>query len=229
MSDKETFIKKDTGSRGVTEEKVTYPSNSYTSKEKGRPGVATPEERRISKVTTGVVLTKKKSFSKKLAEVFVGDDVSSVSQYIIYDVLIPAAKATLSDMVGGGIEMLLFGESRKTDRLHRDKGRSYVNYQGASQKPDYRRREASPQNRSRHDFDDIILETRPEAEDVLGRMIDIIEQYGVVTVGELYQLVGITGTGFTDEKYGWDNLSSATVSRVRNGYLINFPKASPLE
>ena len=77
-------------------------------------------------------------------------------------------------------------------------------------------------------FDDIILETRWEAEEVLSHMIDLIENYGVASVADLYELVGITGS-FTDNKYGWTNLSSATVSRVRDGYLINLPNAQPID
>jgi hypothetical protein len=206
-----------------------YPSNSNKTRDRVAKPTAAPEVKQITKVTTGLVTTKKKSFGKKLSEIFIGDDVGSVSQYIIYDVLIPAAKATLSDMIGGGIEMLLFGEQRKTNRLTRDKGRSIVNYQKFSEKPDYRRSAASAQNRDRHDFDDIIIETRGEAEDVLGRLVDLVDAYGVATVADLYQLVGMTGSGFTDAKYGWDNLSSASVSRVRNGYLIVLPRAMPVE
>ena len=34
---------------------------------------------------------------------------------------------------------------------------------------------------------------------------------------------------FTDNKYGWKDLSSASVSRVRDGYLLNLPRTVLLD
>ena len=89
----------------------------------------------------------------------------------------------------------------------------------------YERREPSLRNRSRHNFDDIILDSRGEAEEVLSHLVDLVDDYGMASVADLYDLVGIT-SNFTDNKYGWTNLSSASVSRVRDGYLIDFQVSS---
>lgn len=214
-------IKADYGAAGEKVIEIDLPSNSYKSREVKTEVVA---EKKIGKITTGNVKTKKKGFGKKFAEVFIGDDVTSVSSYILYDVLIPAAKSTLSDMVSGGIEMLLFGEAKGT-RTRRDKNKSYVSYSSYSRGE--RERGASDRsavNRARHNFDEIILESRGEAEEVLSHLVDLTEDYGQATIADLYSLVGMT-SAFTDDKYGWTNLSTATVSRVREGYLINLPKA----
>ena len=82
--------------------------------------------------------------------------------------------------------------------------------------------------RARLNFDDIILESRGEAEEVLSHLLELVENYGVASVADLYELVGITGS-FTDNKYGWTNLSTASVSRVRDGYLLNLPNATPID
>ena len=74
---------------------------------------------------------------------------------------------------------------------------------------------------------DIIIENRGEAEDVLSRMDELIDQYGLVSVADLYDLVGINGN-YTDNKYGWFNIRTASVVRVRDGYMIKLPKAVPL-
>ena len=76
--------------------------------------------------------------------------------------------------------------------------------------------------------DDIILESRVEAEDVISRMKEIIETYGFVRVTDLYYLVGITGD-YTDNKYGWTNIRDAEPVRVRDGYMLKLPKAVPLK
>jgi hypothetical protein len=40
-------------------------------------------------------------------------------------------------------------------------------------------------------------------------------------------LVGITGN-YTDNKYGWTDIRSASVNRTRDGYALKLPKALPL-
>lgn len=217
---------------GPEEKKVirdVFPSNS-------KKVVAKKEESKVvDKVIKGKVVTRKKGIGKRFTETFLGEDVKGVGSYIVYDILIPAAKDTLEDLVKGSIEVLLRGESRGTSRVKRDKGKSYVSYSSYYKsdrddrdRRDRDRREPSSRNRSRHKFDDIILESRGEAEEVLDLLVDHIEQYDMVTVSDLYGMVGID-PNFTDEKYGWTNLSSATVSRVRDGYLIDLPKTVQLD
>ena len=81
--------------------------------------------------------------------------------------------------------------------------------------------------RTGYDFDDIILDSRGEAEDVLSRMDELIDNYGIVSVADFYDLCGITGS-YTDNKYGWTDIRSAQVVRVRDGYKIKLPRALPL-
>lgn len=59
-------------------------------------------------------------------------------------------------------------------------------------------------------------------------MQDLIDTYGMVSVADLYDLVGINGS-YTDNKYGWTHLRSADVQRVRDGYLLKLPKALPFD
>lgn len=210
-------------------ELFTYPSNTKTTRK-----VEQPEKRKVEQVTSGTVKQQKQSFGRRLTETFLEDNTKSVGDYIIHDVLIPAAKSMISDTVSGGIEMLLFG-GRKGSRTNRDGGRSYVNYNSASyrgsirdmpgRRPD---REISRVGRSRHDFGEIILETRGEAEEVLSHLVDLTIDYGMASVADLYDLVGIT-SNFTDNKYGWTDLRNASVSRVRGGYLINLPRTCEIE
>lgn len=197
-----------------------YPSNSHLSKEEKK------EDKKIEKVVSGNVIQKKKSLGKKMAGVFLEDDTKSVWQYLLYDVLIPAAKATISDMVSGGVEMLLFGSTKgRPNRRNNDK--TYVSYSSYYDKPS-RPTNGNNLNRARMNFNDIILESRGEAEDVLTHLFDLVDRYGVASVADLYELVGIAGN-FTDNKYGWTNLSSASVTRVRDGYLVNLPKPTPID
>ena len=101
----------------------TFPSNSRAPKPRPEPEKI-PEGKKVEKIVTGKVKKQKRGFGKKVAETLCEDDTKSVGSYIVYDVLIPAAKDMLSDMVGGGIDMLLFGgEGRSRRRSSRGSGR----------------------------------------------------------------------------------------------------------
>lgn len=209
-----------------------YPPNTKSQ----RPSKPNTEKKKIEQITSGTVKQQKPSFMRRMTSTFLEDDTKSVGDYIVHDVLIPAAKAMLSDMVGGGIDMLLFG-GRRGSRTNREGGRSYVNYNNASYRggnvrnardPREQQRDISRVGRARHDFGEIILETRGEAEEVLSHLVDLTIDYDMASVADLYDLVGIT-SNFTDNKYGWTDLRNSSVSRVRGGYLINLPKTQQLE
>lgn len=57
----------------------------------------------------------------------------------------------------------------------------------------------------------------------MNRLISICDQYGVVTVGDLYSLADIFKT-YTDENWGWRDLRSARVIRAHSGYILDLPK-----
>ena len=157
---------------------MDYKPNSHKYKEEQKNLPA--ERKKVEKVVTGKVKTKKKSEASKLKDVFISEDVSNVKSYILMDVLIPAAKKAISDIVSNGIDMILYGETRGRKS---SSGASYVSYRDYSRRDD--RRDTS-RTRTGYDYDDIILETRGEAEDVLERMNELIDMYDVVSVADLY-------------------------------------------
>ena len=120
--------------------------------------------------------------------------------------------------------MLLRGDAGGRNRRSTADRVSYVKYY--DRKDDSRRADTS-RTRTGYNYDDIILQTRGEAEEVLSRMDEIIDTYGVVSVSDLYDLVGITGN-YTDNKYGWTNIRNAKPIRVRDGYMLDLPKVLPI-
>ena len=197
-----------------------YQGNSHKSKEEASREVA--PAKKVQQVAAGK--PRRINEVRKLADAFITEDVHSVKDYIIQEVLLPAAKKAISEMVSSGIDMLLYGEAKSKNRSRYESRVSYTNYY--VREPDYDR---GTRTRSRgDDYDDIILDTRREAEEVLDRMQDLIDNYGMVSVADLYDLVGINGS-YTDNKYGWTHLRSADVQRVRDGYLLKLPKALPFD
>lgn len=199
-----------------------YKPNSHRFKEEQS---TKPEERKkLEKVVTGKVRTKKKSETSKLAEIFIAEDAANVKNYILMDVLVPAVKKAISDIVRDGIDMILYGEA--TGKRKSSTNSTYVSYNKYSYPREYDRREPQ-RTRGGYNPDDIVLETRGEAEEVLARMDELIDLYGQVSVADLYDLVGKT-CEYTDNKYGWTNIRNAEPVRVRDGYLLKMPKALPI-
>ena len=85
----------------------------------------------------------------------------------------------------------------------------------------------SRRGRANFDFDEIILDKRVEAEEVIDQMFLLLEKYDMVTVADLYDLVGIA-SNYTDEKWGWTDLRGAGASRVSGGYLLELPRPEPI-
>lgn len=68
-----------------------------------------------------------------------------------------------------------------------------------------------------------IFDTESEAMETLENMVKIIEEYKVVTLSDFKSLMGDNSL-YTDTKYGWKELSEATISKISAGYVLDLPK-----
>lgn len=191
-----------------------YQSNSFKSKETNEH---TDEKKKIEKVVVGQVKTKKKNGFGKFLSGFVADDTHDIKSYLFKDVVVPTIKKTITDVV----DMILYGGSSK-----RRTTASKISYRSFYDDPRDSRHEvrAVPG----YNYDDIILDSRGDAEEVLNQLNDLIDVYKIASVADLYDLVGVSGN-FTDNKYGWTNLANADVVRVRDGYKLKLPRALPIK
>jgi hypothetical protein len=196
--------------------------NDFPSNSKEAQKDETIERKVVSKVTTGKVLKRKKSFGKKVVETFVGEEIFDVKTYILQDVLVPAFKNTVVEMFRDIPELLLFGE-RRNSRSSSSRGMGRIAYDSMSSRRDVNTREISNRDRATHNFDEIVLTTRNDAVEVLGSLMDLIQDYGQATVADLYDFVGVTGE-YTDRKYGWLDLSRAGLRPVRGGFMLDLPR-----
>ena len=209
-----------------------FPGNRRSS------GVPEPAPaKKVTRITEGEVVRRKQPLGKRFTQLFVAGDSHTVTQYVIFDVILPAAKDMIADAVSQGVERMIFGEARTASRRAASPGSSYVSYNRYSSSPTRvggTPRDTNPagrmsrQARATHNFDEVILPTRREAEEVLDFLHDLLTRYETVSVSDLYELVGETGN-FTDEKWGWTDLAGASVSRVRDGYLLNLPRPVPID
>lgn len=189
------------------------------------------KEKNIKQVTSAPATRRKKGIGKQFKGIFFGGDARTAYQYVVYEVLIPGAKEMLLDGVREGMEKLVLGTSRRQRNAPTSGPMGYVSYNrfamGQQQQPQ-RPRSMSRGSRVRHNFDEILLETRPEAEEVIDRLFDLVGSYGSASVSDLYDLVGIAAT-HTDQKWGWEDLRGSGVRPVRGGYLLDLPDPEPLD
>ena len=200
-----------------------YPPNSHKSKEEQKNA---PEEKRVQKVVKTPVKTKKNEV-RKIADIFISEDVANVKNYIFMDVLVPAIKKAIYDIVTNGIDMFLYGSTGRSKsgssgtkvsyRSYYDQKNSSGGYRGSENKP-----------RNGFEYDDIVFDNRGEAEAVKQQMQATIERYGFVTVADLYDMVDLTAP-YTSQKYGWMSVGSAEAIRTRDGYVLKLPRAVPLD
>lgn len=198
-----------------------YPPNSDKSK---KP----EEEKRVEQVTTSEVIRRKKGLGTRFKGLLFAGDAKSTLQYIIFDVFFPQARDVIADVGKAGIERLVLGDTRRGSRAPSSGPTGYTQYNRYHMggQPQPAPRNISQRARARHDFDEIILTSRVEAEEVLDRMFDILNRYGSVSVADLYLLTGFPSS-HVDNKWGWQNLTGAGVSRIREGYLLDLPQPEP--
>jgi hypothetical protein len=193
---------------------MDYESNSKAKKEE-KP---LPEKPRVAPVTTATKARKK----GKLSQIFLAEDIENVKSYIILDVLIPAIRKAMYDVISEGASAF-FGISSTSKKSTTASKISYREF--------YQKEDKQPSNRlgSRYSYDEVDVSSRGDAEDVLTSMRDLIRRYGCVSVLDLYDLAGLTSDNYTDENYGWLDIRGADVVRLPNGkFRLKLPKAMPL-
>jgi hypothetical protein len=82
---------------------------------------------------------------------------------------------------------------------------------------------------ARASTDDIILYSRVSAELVLDRLYELLERFGVVTVRDLRELVGLPTT-YLDERCGWTKFyaSQTHILQTNKGYMLDLPPTESL-
>lgn len=203
--------------------KAEFPDTSYQGREQRR-NEAPPEKKPAQKVTTGTVTTRKKSELKKFAGIFIPEDTSSVKSYILMDVVIPGIKNAIADVVS----IMLFGETGRLGGGGKRKNGGGTSYQRFYDDPRDRERRDYSRPKAGYEYDDIFFETRADAELVLEQLEEIISIYGMASVLDLYDSAGVTPPNYNAQNFGWTNIQSARPIRVRDGYILQLPKALPL-
>lgn len=207
---------------------TNYSGNSIKNRDNDENKKA--DKPQVKKVIKGSASVKKKSEMSKIASTIISEECKSIKEYAIYDVVIPVLKDTISQLVKGSIDMLFYGEVRSSS----SRGRSSTNASRVSYRDYYddgRRDDRRDDRRlsSRTSYDNIAFDYKEDAEEVLNAMDDIMEQFGVVRVADLFEMAGLSGNGYTDQNYGWTNIRASKIERGRDGkYYLKMTRPSPI-
>jgi hypothetical protein len=184
------------------------------------------EQKSDRKVIEGTAKLKTKSELQKAAGSFISSDIRSVGSYALTDIVIPAIKNTVVSVIKDGIEMLFFGEARRSSNDRVPGAR--VDYRGMySDRRDEPRRD-EPRRVTGYEYEDIKFYNRGQAEAVLDAMGDTIAEYRFVSIGDLFDFAGLTPPAYTNVRYGWDSIRYAEIRRTRDGeYYIDLPRPRP--
>ena len=174
-------------------------------------------------------------FSRAGVLFFGEDGFKGVTEHLVRDILIQSIQTTVSDIATnsihtiadvttGSIKRAIFGDNYINDDRRRNSN-DYWN--GSRRYVDYSRQSERPLHHKSDNVSNIVrvieFDSANDANEVLSYMIDSVEQYGLVTVADFYELSDVASK-FTDHQFGWTNLDGVRVVPIRGGgFYISFP------
>lgn len=209
---------------------ANYPNQSDKARKADKPK-ARPQ---LERVTTSEVVQRKKPMRHRVADTLFPERAQSIGQFVLQDVIVPTVKDLLYEVVTAALGRSMWGNAgrRAVNRFVQGPQQGpggFVSYNLMSQSPSVQKgpgqlRAMQPDEptRSSRDFGQFVFPNRGEAEFVLERLVDVVREYQVVTVSELFTLIGQPATT-TDHKWGWFNLSGAAVQGIHGGFVLTLP------
>lgn len=188
--------------------------------------------KKVDKVIGGGAIQRKKPLTRRIAENFTGADARSVGQYVLFEVVLPQVKDLIYDVGSSALQRSLFGDRGSNSYTSSSRRKGYTPYNTvatAAVSKVQQQMKPAPQATS-DEFGEIIVESRGEAQEVMDKIGNLIETYGMASVSDLKAAVGLTGS-FTDEKFGWIAMGGTDIRRVggaQPGYLLILPRPEEL-
>lgn len=197
---------------------------------KGQPVTQpiTQETRPKKKAITQATPVKKNVWVRAFNSLVNEEDTHNLKNVLLQEVVVPAVKSIILDVVTTGITTALYGrnapQQSRTTQGYRNTGRT--NYQAAYQPTQTTTRTQPKSYDSGRDgrtyVNEYVIANRHEAVMILDELKNSISMYGSVSVADYYDLIGHDGN-YTDHNYGWIDLSRVNITGTRGGYLLHLP------
>lgn len=224
-------------------ENEEYPTNSNLSKLRAtvpvspaKPSQQSEGERpKPEKAIEGEASIKRKTVGKRFSAIFTGVSLKEIVDDAIDQAIIPGIKGMIRDAgeraldrwLGNGAGSRIPNAAARTmvTNVAHVAYNKFSAPNAAMVRPDATRppMAMSRRGQSVHDFEEIEFATRKDASIVLDLMYDRLQQYGSVSVAEFYAWADVRGN-FTDQNWGWRDLTGAGPTMARNGmFVLNLP------
>jgi hypothetical protein len=208
---------------------MDYQGNSKNAKDKETAkSIPADGPKKIERIVATPVVVKKRGLGRKFKDLFIAADFKTTAVSVAMGVLVPAAKNMLLDAINKGSETIILGESATRRRTIGSNSRITYNSPPSRTGWGSPLRNAPPispeprQLAPRMASMDLILSTKEEADLVVENMNNVVDQYNVVSLADLKDMIG-ESTTHVDQKWGWMDLRGTKVIQVREGYLIDLP------
>lgn len=199
---------------------TVFPSNTMVPTE-GRNTQPEESDRPMTVGVEGEKKTRKRGLGRRLSDTLFAGDRATVKDYVIFDVLIPAFKDTVSDMIANSIDILFNGSpGSRRSRGSRFNSSIRTDYSSASMSrvrslAQKRASEVSQGRMRGMDFEDVLM-YKDEAYDTLSYLRDRTDEYGYASLADYYSYTG-KSYDFTMQKWGWDEDDLYSVHPKRAG------------
>lgn len=213
-------------------ENLTPNSDKYRSEKPGGE-----EKHEVRKVQTSNVKVKKRTLFSNLADTFIREKPAEVRKYVLQEVVVPAIMDTIYDCITSAVGMIFY---KKADR-RRPGGNSNTtgsrfNYSAIST-PSIRKERTPAYGGSKgslRSFDNLVFESKGEAENVRDSMIEFLDRYGTISVMQFYDIadIDVSNVAFTENNWGWKRDSIGQMKIIgdsANGFYINLPRCEPID
>lgn len=196
------------------------------------PDKSKPEapKKDIKPVVTGATQVKRPA-SRRFFDFLFAESPKQLGSKIGRDVIVPRIKAGFEEAANSFLSGMLWGDSANRPVSNIVRGTVLrgggINYNGISVSGNSPMTQAlaASQTRSTGNYQDLVVPTQQQAELLLANMYELLNQYRIVAVADLYELANITPSP-SDNAYGWTTLDGARISKVREGYLLELPRPS---
>jgi len=177
----------------------------------------------------GKVKINKDGEGKKFLKLFLSGSFLEASQYAFTNVFIPYTKDIICKMTTNIVNFWVNGDKPSINQQSGPNRVSYWNGTSYNGRVGTTIQQTPIKTNNVYSVGTLYFDNRGDAETILLKLKENLETYKVATVADLYELSN-QKFNYTDYKYGWRSLSTASVCRTNDGqYVIDLPKAIPLE
>jgi hypothetical protein len=183
----------------------------------------------------------KKPFLKRVKETFIVGTKEEVEEAVIQDVIVPAIMDAVSEAIYTMVDTLMYGgysgdyksrrRGRKRSRSRRDDV-DIFDYSSISSDKKSNKRHDSHRSSRGYDLSNVSFDSKEDCDDIFRDLVDELEQYDQVTVYYFCELARKKGVrvnyDWTDDDWGWDDLSDTRYIRTRGGWALDLPDPKPL-